>query len=35
MAILVKDVPNTLSVADTDIDYSPSVVADMQGERLH
>ncbi|NLR89638.1 MULTISPECIES: chemotaxis protein CheW [Flammeovirga] len=32
MAILVKDVPNTLSVADTDIDYSPSVVADMQGE---
>ncbi|KXX67516.1 chemotaxis protein CheW [Flammeovirga sp. SJP92] len=33
MAILVKDVPNTLSVADADIDYTPAVVTEMHGEQ--
>ncbi|AZQ64516.1 purine-binding chemotaxis protein CheW [Flammeovirga pectinis] len=33
MAILVKDVPNTLSVADTDIDYTPAVVTEMHGDQ--
>lgn len=33
MAILVKEVPNTLSVTQGDIDESPNLIADQQGEK--
>lgn len=33
MAILVKEVPNTLSVTQSDIDESPNLISDQQGEK--
>ncbi len=33
MAILVKEVPNTLSVTQSDIDASPNLIADQQGDK--
>ncbi len=33
MAVLVREVPNTLSVADSDIDASPSIISEFAGEK--